>query len=207
MKLLGKGSFGKVYLVKRKLTEKYYAMKILMKELIHTQNLTKYIYTEKKVQSELKHPFIVRLHCAFQTKNRVFMVMDYCRGGDLGYALQREERFSESRAKIYLAEVLLAIQALHSREIVYRDLKPDNVVLDENGHAVLTDFGLSKEGVTGNEDTKSFCGSVAYLAPEVLCRSGHGRSVDWYLLGVLLYEMLVGLPPYFDEDKYVNYLL
>jgi serine/threonine protein kinase len=95
----------------------------------------------------------------------------------------------------------LAIQDLHKRDIIFRDLKPDNVVIDPEGHAQLTDFGLSKEGVLDNISAKSFCGSVAYLAPEMLRRSGHGKSVDWYLLGVLLYEMLVGQPPYFCHNK------
>jgi len=201
VQLLGKGSFGEVYLVKKKTTNKLYAMKIISKNMIIGQNITKYVYTEKNIQSILKHPFIVRLYCAFQTKTKLVMVMDYCKGGDLGYVLQREKKLSEDRARIYLAEVLLAISELHSREIIYRDLKPDNVVLDEDGHALLTDFGLSKEGMKGTEFTQSFCGSVAYLAPEMLRRSGHGRTVDWYLLGVLLYEMLVGIPPYFNRNK------
>ncbi len=100
-----------------------------------------------------------------------------------------------------MAEVLLALEDLHKRDIIFRDLKPDNVVLDAEGHALLTDFGLSKEGVLDNFGAKSFCGSVAYLAPEMLKRTGHGKSVDWYLLGVLLYEMLVGQPPYFTNNK------
>jgi len=103
---------------------------------------------------------------------------------------------------MYLSEILLALEDLHARDIIYRDLKPENVVLDDQGHAQLTDFGLSKEGVfEGNKGAKSFCGSVAYLAPEMLCKAGHGKSVDWYLLGVLLYEMTVGQPPYYSESK------
>lgn len=129
------------------------------------------------------------------------MILDYCPGGDLGKILNREKRFTEERARIYLAEILLALEDLHNRDIIFRDLKPDNVVIDEQGHALLTDFGLSKEGVLDNSGAKSFCGSVAYLAPEMLKRTGHGKSVDWYLLGVLLYEMLVGLPPYFTNNR------
>jgi serine/threonine protein kinase len=187
--------------VKKKSNGQIYALKVLSKHMIIGQNLTKYAYTEKNVQSLLNHPFIVKLLCSFQTSAKLFLVCDYCRGGDLGHVLQRDKRFSEERARIYLAEILLAIEELHNREIIYRDLKPDNVVVDEEGHALLTDFGLSKEGVKSTDYTQSFCGSVAYLAPEMLRRAGHGRSVDWYLLGVLLYEMLVGVPPYFNRNK------
>jgi len=106
--------------------------------------------------------------------------------------LSRQRRFTEDEARVYIAEILIAMSYLHKRDIIFRDLKPDNVVIDTEGHALLTDFGLSKEGVLDNISARSFCGSVAYLAPEMLKRSGHGKSVDWYLLGVLLYEMLVG---------------
>lgn len=117
-------------------------------------------------------------------------------------ALHKDKRFSEERARMYLAELLLALEDLHKRDIIFRDLKPDNVVFDADGHALLTDFGLSKEGVLNNSSgARSFCGSPAYLAPEMLKRSGHGKSVDWYLLGVLLYEMLVGIPPYYSNNK------
>lgn len=130
------------------------------------------------------------------------MILDFCPGGDLGKIISQERRFTEDRARLYIAEILLALQDLHKRDIIYRDLKPDNVVLDDDGHALLTDFGLSKEGVLEvNKGAKSFCGSIAYLAPEMLRRVGHGKSVDWYLLGVLLYEMLVGTPPYFSGNK------
>eukprot|EP00826_Nyctotherus_ovalis_P017326 TRINITY_DN15098_c0_g7_i1.p4 TRINITY_DN15098_c0_g7~~TRINITY_DN15098_c0_g7_i1.p4 ORF type:complete len:177 (-),score=56.65 TRINITY_DN15098_c0_g7_i1:445-975(-) len=176
-------------------------MKALSKHMIFRQNMAAYIYTERNVQCGPRHPFIVNLYCAFQNRTRLFMVMDYCRGGDLGNVIEREGRLCENVTRIYLAEVLLALEELHKREIIYRDLKPDNVVMDAEGHAVLTDFGLSKEGIKATDYTLSFCGSLAYLAPEVLGRSGHGKSVDWYLLGVLLYEMLVGMPPYFDKNR------
>jgi serine/threonine protein kinase len=199
--LLGKGSFGEVYLVQKKSNGQMYAMKSLSKRRIFSHNLAKYAYTEKNIQSSLSHPFIVKLHFSFQTAAKLFLVMDYCPGGDLGHALQKAGTFPPELARAYLCEVLLAIEELHNREIIYRDLKPDNLVLDADGHAMLTDFGLSKEGVKESDFTMSFCGSVAYLAPEVLCKTGHGRSVDWYLLGVLLYEMLVGKPPYFNKSK------
>lgn len=204
IQLLGKGSFGEVYLVQKKDTLQYYALKVLPKDKIIGQNLMKYAFAERNVLCSLDHPFIVRLHCSFQTKRRLFLLLDYVPGGDLAKMLQKDNKFSESRSRIYLCEILLAIQELHNHEIIYRDLKPDNVVIDSEGHALLTDFGLSKEGVKETDYATSFCGSVAYLAPEILARSGHGRSVDWYLLGVLLYEMLVGIPPYYSRSKYAT---
>ena len=119
----------------------------------------------------------------------------------MGLALSRKRRFSEDIARNYAAEVVLAIEYLHKNSIIFRDLKPDNIVFDEDGHCKLTDFGLSKEGISGTMLSQSFCGSVAYLAPEMLRRQGHGKSIDWYLLGVLIYEMLVGVPPYFCTDR------
>jgi len=130
------------------------------------------------------------------------LILDFCPGGDLGRLIQKEGKLTEDRARIYMAEILLALENLHRRDIIYRDLKPDNVVIDTDGHAMLTDFGLSKEGVLDvSNGARSFCGSVAYLSPEMLRKTGHGKSVDWYLLGVLLYEMLVGKTPYFADTK------
>jgi protein-serine/threonine kinase len=125
--------------------------------------------------------------------------MEFCPGSDISEYLNVERKFDEDKVRIYAAEIVLAIENLHSRGIVFRDLKPDNVVLDKNGHAKLTDFGLSKEGMDQVRETKSFCGSYAYLAPEMIRRKGHGQAVDWYLLGVLIYEMLVGIPPYYSN--------
>jgi serine/threonine protein kinase len=129
------------------------------------------------------------------------MVMDFCPNGDLGMHIARDKHFPEEKARFYACEVLLALEELHSHGIIFRDLKPDNVVLDNEGHARLTDFGLSKEGLHEGQLARSFCGSVAYLAPEMLKRSGHSRSVDWYLFGVLLYEMMVGTPPFYSSSR------
>ena len=199
--ILGKGSFGEVYLVQKIDTKKKYAMKVLNKDRILSQNLIKYVRAERNVLSITNHPFIVKLYFAFQTMNRLFLILEYCPGGDLSKHLFFEKKFCESRAKFYICEVLLALENLHKRNIIFRDLKPDNVVLDEEGHCKLTDFGLSKEGVSDFQAAKSFCGSIAYLAPEMIKKQGHGKSVDWYLLGVLLYEMIVGITPYFSNNK------
>ncbi|CAG9323380.1 unnamed protein product [Blepharisma stoltei] len=198
---LGKGSFGEVFLVQMKSTCKFYAMKVLKKQKVITQNLIRYVMTERNVLTYIKHPFIVGLNYAFQTASKLFLVLDYCPGGDLGRLLNKEKVFSEERAKIYVCEILTAIEELHKRNIIFRDLKPENVVLDQEGHALLTDFGLSKEGIQTSQAANSFCGSIAYLAPEILRQKGHGKAVDWYLLGVLLYEMLIGVPPYFSNNK------
>ena len=199
--LLGRGSFGEVYLVKQKKTNKLFAMKVLDKDRIMAQNIFKYAMTERNVLSLTSHPFIVKLNYAFQTTEKLFLLLDYCPGGDLAEQLSIQTRFSEAKAKFYLCEIILALGDLHQKDIIFRDLKPDNVVLDSEGHAMLTDFGLSREGVYDSRIAKSFCGSIAYLAPEMLSRTGHGKAVDWYLLGVLFYEMLVGIPPFFTNNK------
>ena len=199
--LLGQGSFGEVYLVQQKNTQNYFAMKVLDKKRIEKQNIFKYAMTERNVLSIINFPFIVKLNYAFQTKEKLFLLLDYCPGGDLSKQLQIQTRFSEDKAKFYICEITLALGELHKKDIIFRDLKPDNIVIDKEGHAMLTDFGLSREGVNEKHIAKSFCGSIAYLAPEMLNRKGHGKAVDWYLLGVCFYEMLVGIPPYFSNNK------
>ena len=199
--LLGQGSFGEVYLVQEKNTLNYYAMKVLDKKRIEKQNIFKYAMTERNVLSIINFPFIVKLNYAFQTKEKLFLLLDYCPGGDLSKQLQIQTRFSEDKAKFYICEITLALGELHKKDIIFRDLKPDNIVIDKEGHAMLTDFGLSREGVNEKHIAKSFCGSIAYLAPEMLSRTGHGKAVDWYLLGVCFYEMLVGIPPYFSNNQ------
>lgn len=175
-------------------------MKILPKAKIFKHNLIRYAVTEWKVMTMINHPFIIKLKFSFQTATNLYMVLHYCPGGDLSEYLNIEWSFTEWKAWLYLSEILSAIEELHSKGILFRDLKPDNVVLDEEGHAVLTDFGLSKENPE-DQNAESFCGSYAYLAPEMIKWEGHGKSVDWYLLGVFLYEMLFGIPPYYDNDR------
>ena len=199
--LLGQGSFGEVYLVKKKDVDEYYAMKVLDKKKIKKQNIFKYAMTERNVLSILNYPFIVKLNYAFQTNEKLFLLLDYCPGGDLSKQLSLQTRFSEDKAKFYICEIILALGELHKHDIIFRDLKPDNIIIDKQGHAMLTDFGLSREGINDKQIAKSFCGSIAYLAPEMLKRTGHGKSVDWYLLGVVFFEMLVGIPPYFSNSQ------
>mmetsp|Transcript_9799 Transcript_9799/g.21211 ORF Transcript_9799/g.21211 Transcript_9799/m.21211 type:complete len:656 (-) Transcript_9799:1629-3596(-) len=202
IKVIGKGSFGKVFLVREIKTGETYALKVLRKDNIIKRNQVEHTKTERSVLGYVKHPFIVGLNMAFQTKDKLFFVLDYCAGGELFFHLGKLGRFPEDRAKFYAAEIVLAIDYVHSLDIVYRDLKPENVLLDHRGHIRLTDFGLSKEGiVSSSSGANSFCGTPEYLAPEILDRLGHGRAVDWWSLGALLYEMLTGLPPFYCQER------
>jgi protein-serine/threonine kinase len=200
--VLGKGSFGQVYQVAHRHSGEVYAMKVLQKSKILSKNLLRYTMTERNLLSYIQHPFIVRLHYAFQTPSCLVLVLQYCPGGNLWSMVRRAGRLPEGLARFYLAEVLLAIEHLHERHVVYRDLKPENVLVDQAGHAMLTDFGLSKEGVADLQGTRSFCGSIAYLAPEILGRKPHGRSVDLYGLGTLLFELMAGQPPFYHSDRH-----
>mmetsp|Transcript_17482 Transcript_17482/g.53261 ORF Transcript_17482/g.53261 Transcript_17482/m.53261 type:complete len:493 (+) Transcript_17482:378-1856(+) len=202
IRVIGKGSFGKVFLVRQVSTGVIYAMKVLKKENIVKRNQVEHTKTERSVLGYLRHPFLVSLNMAFQTRDKLFFVLDYCAGGELFCHLQRLGKFAEPRARFYTAELVLALAHVHALGVVYRDLKPENVLLDARGHVRLTDFGLSKEGVTAHaKGAHSFCGTPEYLAPEILARRGHGRAVDWWSLGALLYEMLTGLPPFYSRDR------
>ncbi|KDO22279.1 AGC protein kinase [Saprolegnia parasitica CBS 223.65] len=202
IKVIGKGSFGKVLLVRKKDNGVVYAMKVLRKENIIKRNQVEHTRTERHVLGYVRHPFIVGLNYAFQTSEKLYFVLDYCAGGELFFHLGKVQRFKEPRAQFYAAEITLAIEYVHNLDIIYRDLKPENVLLDENGHIRLTDFGLSKEGIQDDfSGANSFCGTPEYLAPEILNRAGHGRAVDWWSLGALLYEMLTGLPPFYCRDR------
>merc|ERR1712232_1180632 len=178
-----------------------FAMKMLRKENVIKRNQVEHTKTERNVLEAVSHPFIVVLHYAFQTPKKLYFVLEFCSGGELFYHLSRAGRFSESRCRFYASELLLALAYLHSLNIIYRDLKPENVLLDIDGHAKLTDFGLSKEGIEDNFSAKSMCGTPEYLAPEILDKRGHGKGVDWYSLGALTYEMLTGLPPFYTRDR------
>ncbi|MGH0151711.1 UNVERIFIED_CONTAM: hypothetical protein FKN15_020703 [Acipenser sinensis] len=201
LKVIGKGSFGKVLLVRHKENSKYYAVKVLQKTMILKKKEQKHIMTERSVLlKNLKHPFLVGLHFSFQTTDKLYFVLDYVNGGELFYHLQRDRVFLEPRARFYAAEIASALGYLHSLHIVYRDLKPENILLDSQGHIVLTDFGLCKEGVDPNSTTSTFCGTPEYLAPEVLQKQAYDRTVDWWCLGSVLYEMMYGLPPFYSRN-------
>ncbi|GAM22973.1 hypothetical protein SAMD00019534_061480 [Acytostelium subglobosum LB1] len=204
MHVIGKGSFGKVMQVRKKDDNKIFAMKVLRKEAIIARKQVTHTKSEKTILQAISHPFIVNLHYAFQTKDKLYMVLDYVNGGELFFHLKREGRFSEPRVKLYAAEIVSALAHLHKQDIVYRDLKPENILLDSEGHICITDFGLSKK-IETTDGTFTFCGTPEYLAPEVLNGHGHGCAVDWWSLGTLLYEMLTGLPPFYSQNISMMY--
>jgi serine/threonine protein kinase len=202
LKVIGKGSYGKVTLVRKKESKRLFAMKSLNKSNVKRRNQVEHTKTERRVLGRAKHPFIVHLHYAFQTSQKLYFVLDYCPGGELFFHLSRMEKFEEPMAKFYAAEITLALEHLHELGVVYRDLKPENILFDDKGHVLLADFGLAKEGITdGAEGTNSMCGTPEYLPPEILDRTGHGTAVDWWALGMVLYEMLTGLPPWYTRNR------
>jgi len=201
MNVIGKGSFGKVMQVRMKKTGKIYAMKMLSKQHIVENNEIEHTMSERTILEKIHHPFLVNLNYSFQTEDKLFFILDFVNGGELFYHLQKEKRFSVDRVRFYGAEILLALEALHNSGVIYRDLKPENLLLNSDGHICVTDFGLCKQGLTDpNAKTDTFCGTPEYLAPEVLLGQGYGKAVDWWSFGSLLYEMLTGLPPFYSQD-------
>eukprot|EP01120_Amphizonella_sp_Union-15-10_P015334 TRINITY_DN7875_c0_g1_i1.p1 TRINITY_DN7875_c0_g1~~TRINITY_DN7875_c0_g1_i1.p1 ORF type:complete len:317 (-),score=74.32 TRINITY_DN7875_c0_g1_i1:11-961(-) len=192
--------------VRKKGTREIYAMKVMRKDNIIQKNQITHTKDEKAILQKVSHPFIVRLHYAFQTPDKLYMIMDYVNGGELFYHLKNKGKFELERVRFYSAEIASAIEHLHTLGIVYRDLKPENILLNKDGHVVITDFGLSKEIPLGkDEGTNTFCGTPEYLAPEVLKGHRHGHAVDWWSLGTLIFEMLTGLPPFYSKNINVMY--
>lgn len=205
LKVLGKGGYGKVFLVKkvsRKDSGQVFAMKVLKKAtLIRNQKDTAHTKAERNILETVKSPFICDLLYAFQTGGKLYLILEYLSGGELFMHLEREGIFMEDAAAFYLAEITVALEHLHKNGIVYRDLKPENILLDSRGHVKLTDFGLCKEAIEGDQKTHTFCGTIEYMAPEILTRSGHGKAVDWWSLGALMFDMLTGGPPFTEKTR------
>lgn len=194
---LGTGSFGRVHLVRSKHNLRFYAIKVLNKEKIVRTKQVEHTNNEKMMLEAVQHPFIINLWGAFQDASNLFMVMDFVPGGELFTLLRRSNRFPDPVAKFYAAEVALALNHLHSLDIIYRDLKPENILLNHDGHIKIADFGFSKHC---SSVTWTLCGTPDYLAPEIIGQQRYNKSVDWYALGVLIFEMLSGLPPYHQPD-------
>ncbi|WVR06620.1 hypothetical protein IAU60_003652 [Kwoniella sp. DSM 27419] len=209
LKLIGRGTFGRVFQVRKKDTRRIYAMKVLSKKEIVAKKEVAHTIGERKIlQRSLECPFLVGLKFSFQTDKELYFVTDYKCGGELFWHLQKEGRFSEDRARFYIAELILALEHLHKYNIVYRDLKPENILLDATGHVALCDFGLSKPDLSDDKLTNTFCGTTEYLAPEVLLdEKGYGKHVDFWSLGVLLFEMCCGWSPFYAEQTQEMYRL
>ncbi|XP_033764087.1 protein kinase C iota type-like isoform X1 [Pecten maximus] len=197
LRVIGRGSYAKVLMVEQKRTKRVYAMKVIKKELVNDDEDIDWVQTEKHVfETATNYPFLVGLHSCFQTPSRLFFVIEFVSGGDLMFHMQRQRRLPEEHARFYGAEICLALNFLHERGIVYRDLKLDNVLLDQEGHVKLTDYGMCKEGLRNGDLTSTFCGTPNYIAPEILRGEDYDFSVDWWALGVLMFEMLAGRSPF-----------
>ncbi|XP_035225473.1 cAMP-dependent protein kinase catalytic subunit 3-like isoform X2 [Stegodyphus dumicola] len=202
LKTIGTGTFGRVVLCRRKKDGRYYAMKILeiadvirLKQVDHVKN-------EKALLVQVQHPFIIELLWTHHDSNCLYMLFEYVCGGELFTYLRNAGRFSSSTAQLYAAEIVLALEYLHKLSIVYRDLKPENLLLDRDGHLKITDFGFAKKL---HDKTWTLCGTPEYLAPEIIQSKGHNKAVDWWALGILIYEMLAGFPPFFDDNPFAIY--
>ena len=206
IKLLGRGSFGEVILVRLKSTKKVYAMKILDKNILKMKKQQNHTKTERDLMVKINSPFIVNIKSAFQDDTNLYLVSEFMQGGDMFFHMHDGQIviFSHDKTRFYMLELVLALESLHKNNMVYRDLKPENILLDSKGHVKLTDFGLSK--ILEDEDDKAFtlCGTPQYLAPEVLLKKGYDKMVDWWSLGCVMYEMLMGRLPFAIKRGMIN---
>lgn len=202
MATVGTGTFGRVFLVKDKKSKAFFALKQMKISDVIRLKQEQHVHNEKEVLTEISHPFLIRLFWTHHDDRFLYMLMDYVPGGELFSYLRSRGRFSNATGLFYTSEIVCAIEYLHSKEIVYRDLKPENILLDSEGHIRLTDFGFAKKL---SDRTWTLCGTPEYLAPEVIQSKGHGRAVDWWALGILVFEMLAGHPPFFDDNPFGIY--
>ncbi|GFF40760.1 hypothetical protein IFM58399_06033 [Aspergillus lentulus] len=198
---LGTGSFGRVHLVQSKHNHRFYAIKVLKKAQVVKMKQVEHTNDERRMLNRVRHPFLITLWGTWQDARNLYMVMDFVEGGELFSLLRKSQRFPNPVAKFYAAEVTLALEYLHSQQIIYRDLKPENLLLDRHGHLKITDFGFAKEVP---DITWTLCGTPDYLAPEVVSSKGYNKSVDWWSLGILIFEMLCGFTPFWDSGSPVK---
>ncbi|RJE20888.1 camp-dependent protein kinase [Aspergillus sclerotialis] len=198
---LGTGSFGRVHLVQSKHNHRFYAIKVLKKAQVVKMKQIEHTNDERRMLNRVRHPFLITLWGTWQDSRNLYMVMDFVEGGELFSLLRKSQRFPNPVAKFYAAEVTLAIEYLHAQQIIYRDLKPENLLLDRHGHLKITDFGFAKECP---DITWTLCGTPDYLAPEVVSSKGYNKSVDWWSLGILIFEMLCGFTPFWDSGSPVK---
>ncbi|RVE73741.1 hypothetical protein OJAV_G00034250 [Oryzias javanicus] len=214
IKLISNGAYGAVYLVRHKETRQRFAMKKINKQNLILRNQIQQAFVERDILTFAENPFVVSMFCSFETRRHLCMVMEYVEGGDCATLLKNIGALPVDMARMYFAETVLALEYLHNYGIVHRDLKPDNLLITSMGHIKLTDFGLSKIGLMSlttnlyeghiEKDTREFldkqvCGTPEYIAPEVILRQGYGKPVDWWAMGVILYEFLVGCAPFFGD--------
>eukprot|EP01126_Amoeba_proteus_P026289 TRINITY_DN2605_c0_g1_i1.p1 TRINITY_DN2605_c0_g1~~TRINITY_DN2605_c0_g1_i1.p1 ORF type:complete len:293 (-),score=72.79 TRINITY_DN2605_c0_g1_i1:91-969(-) len=177
-------------------------MKVLKKSVIAARGEIEHTRTEKSVLARVDHPFLAKLHFSFQNEENLYLIMDFVNGGELFHHLSQQKRFPEERTKFYAAQIVAGLEYLHGLGIIYRDLKPENLLLSSEGNIIMTDFGLSKEGLQASDArTATFCGTPEYLAPEVIKGEDYTKAIDWWSVGTLIYEMLTGLPPFYTEDE------
>jgi len=201
LKTIGEGAYGKVYQVQDVQTNNIYAMKVLKKAHLLKKKAIGCTVTEKDILKKIRHPLIIKLYCTFQTSERVGFVMEYINGGQLFYHMRNESNFDEVKARFYAAEIILALEHLHSHNIIHRDLKPENILITGEGHICLTDFGLAKEEVTNDEGASTFCGTMEYMAPEMVRGLKYGKPADFWSVGILIYDMLLGEPPFRNKNR------
>ena len=203
---VGLGSYGRVCLCKKKKSGKVYVMKILKKNDIIKQKQVDHVYSEYTILSKLKHPFIVQLiGVNFEDPKYIYFILEYIQGGELFTLLRSNVTFPVPQTKFYIAHIITVFEYLHSKNIVYRDLKPENILINKNGYLKLTDFGFAKQLESEKAKTYTLCGTPEYLAPEIILNKGHGKAVDWWTLGILLFEMLVGIDPFSDDEPMKTY--
>lgn len=200
LRVIGRGTSGKVQLVRHKNDRQLYAMKSMSKKILADNGQIEQTLIEKNVLVKTQHPFLVGARFTFQSETKIFLILDYVAGGELFSRLKEEGKFSEKRVKLYAAEVLLGLEQLHKLGIIYRDLKPENVLVDVEGHLKITDFGLVKTDMTETSTTTTFCGTAEYISPEMIKKIPYTQVIDWWCFGILVFEMLTGIPPFYDDN-------